>query len=80
LRQLKRKEREHTLYIETAIPLTPEQIKKMKKIVEKKVKITKVLVNSNTGILGGFKIRIGDEIWDDSISGRIEKVKEVIQG
>ena len=52
----------------------------MKKIVEKKVKITKVLVNSNTGILGGFKIRIGDEIWDDSISGRIEKVKEVIQG
>ena len=28
LRQLKRKEREHTLYIETAIPLTPEQIKR----------------------------------------------------
>lgn len=80
LKQLKRQERAHTMYIETTIPLTPQQINKMKKIVEKKVLVTKVLVNINEDILGGFKLRIGDQIWDESILGRIDKVKEVIQG
>lgn len=78
LKGLKRKEREHTMYIETTVPLTLVQVKKMKKIVEKKVKITKILVNTNPEILGGFKLRIGDEIWDESVLGKINQVKEVI--
>lgn len=78
LKQLKRKEREHTMYIETTIPLSSTQIKKAKKIVEKKVKITKILVNINPEILGGFKLKIGDEIWDESILGKINQIKEVI--
>lgn len=80
LKALKRREREHTMYVETVIPLSPTQIKRMRKIVEKKVKITKVLVNINPEILGGFKLRIGDEIWDESILGKIMQVKEVING
>jgi F-type H+-transporting ATPase subunit delta len=80
LKSLKRREREHTLYIETTIALSPAQVKRMKKIVEKKVKITKVLVNINPEILGGFKLRIGDQIWDESIQGKIQQVKEVISG
>lgn len=87
LKALKREEREHTMYIETVIPLSPVQVKKMRKIVEKKampagrqVMITKVLVNVNPEILGGFKLRIGDEIWDESILGKINQVKEAISG
>lgn len=80
LKNLKRKEREHTMYIETVVPLSPTQIKRMKKIVEKKVRITKVLVNINPEILGGFKLRIGDGIWDESIVGKINQVKEAING
>lgn len=80
LKALKRKERMHTMYIETTIPLSAAQIKKMKKVVEKKVKITKVLVNINPDILGGFRIKIGDEIWDESILGKILQVKEAISG
>jgi len=87
LKSLKRREREHTLYIETTIALSPTQINRMKKIVEKKampagrqVKITKILVNINEDILGGFKLRVGDEIWDESIQGKIQQVKEVIGG
>lgn len=80
LRGLKRKEREHTMYIETTIPLSPTQLKKMRKIVEKKFKITKVLVNITADILGGFKLRIGDEIWDESILGKISQVKEAVSG
>lgn len=78
LKQLKRMMRQHTMYIETVIPLSPTQIKKAKKIVEKKVKITKVLVNINPEILGGFKLRIGDEIWDETLLGKINQVKEAI--
>lgn len=80
LKQLRRKEREHTMYIETTIPLSPAQVKKMKKIVEKKVQIAKVLVSINPEILGGFKLRIGDEIWDESVLGRVNQIKEVISG
>lgn len=80
LKGLKRKEREHTMYIETAIPLSAPQVDKMKKILGKKVKITKVLVNTNPEILGGFKLKIGDQIWDESILGKIGQVKEAIRG
>lgn len=80
LKDLKRIEREHTMYIETAFPLSPAQVKKMKKIVEKRNKIAKVLVNINEEIIGGFKLRIGDEIWDESVLGKIKEVKEVIHG
>lgn len=80
LKELKRKEREHTMYIETTVPLSSNQVKKAKKIVEKKFKITKVLVNINPEILGGFKLRVGDEIWDESILGKINQIKEAIKG
>ena len=80
LKELKRKDRQHTMYIETSIPLTTTHIRKMKKIVEKKVLITKVMTNVNPEILGGFKLRIGDEIWDESILGKINQVKEAISG
>lgn len=78
LKALKRKMREHTIYIESAIPLSAVQVEKIKKIMEKKSKITKVLVNINTDILGGFKLKIGDEVWDESIVGKLSQVKEAI--
>ncbi|MBI2330391.1 F0F1 ATP synthase subunit delta [Candidatus Daviesbacteria bacterium] len=78
LKALKRKEREHTMCIETVIPLSPTQISKAKKIVERKYLITKVLVSINPDILGGFKLRIGDQIWDESVLGKINQVKEAI--
>lgn len=78
LKGIKRKERQHTMYIETSIPLTETHIRKMKKIVEKKVLITKVMTNVNPEILGGFKLRIGDQIVDESILGKISQVRTCI--
>ena len=80
LKELKRMMRKHTIYIETTIPLTSTQIYRVKKIVDKKVKITKIVTNINPEILGGFKLKIGDEIWDESLMGKINQVKEVISG
>lgn len=85
LKALKRKMREHTIYIESAIPLSSVQVEKIKKIIVKKslpagrqAKITKVLVNVNAEILGGFKLRVGDEVWDESVVGKLTQVKEAI--
>ena len=80
LKGLKRKEREHTMYIETTIPLSLLQLKKARRIVEKKVKITKVITKINPEILGGFKLKVGDEIWDESTLARINELKEAIHG
>lgn len=77
-KELKRKERQHTMYIETVIPLSHIQLYKMKKIVEKKVKITKVTTNINPQILGGFKLTVGDEVWDESVLGKINQIQEAI--
>ena len=75
---LKRIERKHTMYIETAIALSPLQINKAKKIISKKIKITKVKISINPEILGGFKLKIGDEVYDESILGKINQIKEGI--
>lgn len=78
LKEVRRIERAHTLHIETSSPLTQIQINQARKIVEKKVKITKVLVSINPQILGGFKLKIGDEIYDESLIAKINQIKEVI--
>lgn len=80
LKQLKRKERVHTVYIETAAQLSSAQIKAVAKIAERRIKITKVLVSINKEILGGFKMKVGDEIWDGSVLASLNQVKEVIHG
>ncbi|MBU1000658.1 F0F1 ATP synthase subunit delta [Patescibacteria group bacterium] len=80
LKGIRRNERKHTLYIETVVPLSSAQIKKAKKMAEKKTEITKVLVSINPDIFGGFKLRTGDEVLDESILGKINQVKEVISG
>ncbi len=88
LKELKRIERKHTMYLETSYPLTSNQLLKAKKIVEKKargersrtIKITKVITNINPEILGGFKLRVGDQVWDETLLAKINQVKEVISG
>lgn len=80
LKELKRLERAHTMYLETVVPISSDQLKKAKRIVEKKVKITKVVTNVNPEILGGFKLRVGDEVWDETLLNKIYQVKEVISG
>lgn len=80
LKELKAIERQHILYLETVISLSPVQINKIKKIIEKKTRITKIVTKINPQILGGFKLRLGDEVWDKTIVGKIKQVKEEITG
>lgn len=79
LKELKRVQRQFTMYVETTFPLSDSQLSKMKKIVEKKHKITKIETKINPDILGGFKLRIGDEIWDESVLEKVNQIKENIK-
>ncbi len=78
LKDLKRETRQHTLYVEAVIPPSSAQINKIKKIIGKRVKITAVQVNINPEILGGFKLRVGDEVSDHSIMGKLTQIKQAM--
>lgn len=78
LKGIKREERKHIVYIETAIPIPQSILNKIKRIVGKRVRVTKVVTQVNPEILGGFKLKVGDEVWDQSILDQINQVKEVI--
>ncbi len=80
LKQLKRLERQFTMVIESSTPLSTIQVKKIKRLIEKDKKITKIITKNNPEILGGFKLKIGDEIWDESLLGKINQVKNAIIG
>ncbi len=36
------------------------------------------MTNINPEILGGFKLKVGDEIWDESLHNKIVQLKEAI--
>lgn len=79
VKQLKNLERKHTMYIESVVPLNKVQLKKIKKNIERQVKVTRIVTQANPAILGGFILKIGDEVWDASILDRLNQVKEVIK-
>lgn len=78
VRQLKRLEKNHTMYIESVIPLNKVQLKNIKKNIEKKVKVTKIVTEVNPAIWGGFVLKVGDEVWDASVLAHLNQVKEAI--
>lgn len=78
LKQLRRIQKQHTLFIETVIPISLAQRNKITEKFRKKFKITKVMTNLNPEILGGLKVRIGDEIWDGSLLNKLNQVREAI--
>lgn len=81
MKGVKKQLREHTLTIETAVPLSQTEVGKIKKSMEKEdFKISQIQVNINPEILGGVRVRIGDTIFDSSLEGKIKKIGEIING
>ncbi|MBI2018679.1 F0F1 ATP synthase subunit delta [Candidatus Daviesbacteria bacterium] len=76
---VKRKLRKHTLVVETNCPLSLKQVEKIKRIVAKKYQITKLESKINPDILGGVRLRMGDDIYDESIQSRITQLREVLE-
>lgn len=78
LKGLKRELDQHRLVIETPVMLTTEQIDEIAKIVGRSTEVFETEVIVKPELLGGFKIKIGDEVYEDTISDRVEQLRKKI--
>ena len=61
--------------VTTAHPLTKEQLKTVQELVEKKVGKAKIEQQIDPDLLGGLRLTIGNQEFDASLSGRLEKLE-----
>ena len=63
--------------VRTAKALSPEETTQLVDTLSKKVgKRVELDVQTDPELLGGFVVRIGSEIWDASVVGKINKFRE----
>jgi len=63
--------------VRSAKALTPDEIKDLADTLSKKVgKKVELDIKTDPNLLGGFVVRIGSEIWDASVIGKINKFRE----
>lgn len=72
-----------TLTIESVVRLPAAMTKKISAVVNCQLKITQTVALRtktilNPSLLGGLRLKIGDVVIDDSVSNRIEQLKERI--
>lgn len=71
---------QHILIIESTLPLSSSQISHIKKIYQQQYLILDIKNIINTSLLGGVKVRIGTNVFDDSIKSKITSLKGAING
>ena len=63
--------------VRSAKSLTPDEIAELADTLSKKVgKKVELDIRTDPKLLGGFVVRIGSEIWDASVIGKINKFRE----
>ena len=63
--------------VRAAQKLSEQETAELRKTLEKKTgKRVEVRVTESPALLGGFVVRIGSEIWDASVAGKINKFRE----
>lgn len=69
-----------TLEIESPSSLSATSIKEIKTKIQKDFPVNQVNTKLNSSLFGGIRIKIGDVVFDDSVSRKIAQVKGVISG
>jgi F-type H+-transporting ATPase subunit delta len=75
---LKRKIEENTLVVESAVKLSSTELKMIEKMIKREVIAVEQKINSS--LLGGLRIKIGDEFLDFSLKSKINQVTNRIKG
>ena len=78
LKALKRQINKHVLTIESVFRLAREDEKLIVKVLGNEFRILETQTKLSPSLLGGFKVKIGDVIWDGSVKERVEQVKQAI--
>lgn len=63
--------------VRSAKPLGPDEIRDLADTLSKRVgKKVELDIRTDPKLLGGFVVKIGSEIWDASVTGKINKFRE----
>jgi F0F1-type ATP synthase delta subunit len=79
IKELKRVQSGKTLEIETATPLSSLQVSKIKSEFGKELQIVETNVIINPSLMGGLKVRLGDMIYDDTVTAKIQQIGGAIR-
>ncbi len=79
MKRLKTELAKTTVEIESASPLSQNQISQITRAVKTDHGVSAVRLTVNPDLLGGLKIKIGDNEYDDSVSRRILQLGEAIK-
>jgi F-type H+-transporting ATPase subunit delta len=68
--------------IATVEKISTDTEKKIKDYLEKKYRVEKVFLKNavNKKIKGGFVLKVGDEIIDGSVNGKLKELKNILVG
>lgn len=67
-----------TVTLATAQKLTPSQLAKVRAMIKRKIGSFTLVQEVDPNILGGVKIRIGNQEFDASIAGKLERLESTL--
>ncbi len=67
-----------TLTVESATPISSLELKKIEKKLASSFTIQTSEFILNPSLLGGIKVKVGDVLFDNSVIGKLNQIKEVI--
>lgn len=74
-------EEKRTAYVTSAVPLTQEEKRKVKEYLSRNFdRDLSVKIKIDPEIIGGIKIVVGDKVIDQTILGRLDSLKEKLEG
>lgn len=75
LRLLKLDRQARTALVESAVELTPDQVQEVTGNLQKQHGAgLHISFQTNPALLGGLRIRVGSDIYDGSVAGRLEAI------
>lgn len=80
LRLLRNEMKKYTLEVETTLPLSKKQTKRVVEVATKNYSVQTVNTILNRDLLGGMRVKIGDMVYDNSLDQKILQVKGAING
>lgn len=77
---LKREIKKTTLEISSTVSLSESHVAHVTKVMKQESPVNQVETNLDSSLLGGLRIKIGDLVYDDSVSQKIKQLKGAING
>lgn len=80
LKGIQRQRAQYLLMIESSTALSKSEVDKITRTIRKQYLFSEVKNVVNPSLIGGIRLRIGDDIFDHSLRGRIIQLGGIIHG